>query len=132
MVSKVVFCEVNPWFCCQGKFCGFIVMVLFSAFQCQLFQENMGFELYLFLWVIKPWFYHDGFILVVLLWFQYQPFQENMDIYTGLESFVTNGSQGRKLNITAENECRKLHCSLRDLSSLLQVPWYINLLLHSV
>ena len=27
---------------------------------------------------------------------------------------------GRRLNITAENDCRRLHCSLRDLSSLLQ------------
>lgn len=24
------------------------------------------------------------------------------------------------MNITAENDCRRLHCSLRDLSSLLQ------------
>ena len=27
---------------------------------------------------------------------------------------------GHRLNITAENDCRRLHCSLRDLSSLLQ------------
>jgi len=27
---------------------------------------------------------------------------------------------GRRLNISAENDCRRLHCSLRDLSSLLQ------------
>lgn len=27
---------------------------------------------------------------------------------------------GRRLNITAEADCRKLHCALRDLSSLLQ------------
>lgn len=27
---------------------------------------------------------------------------------------------GPRLNITAENDCRRLHCSLRDLSSLLQ------------
>ena len=26
----------------------------------------------------------------------------------------------RRLNISAENDCRRLHCSLRDLSSLLQ------------
>uniref|UniRef100_A0A8C5SED7 Exportin 6 n=1 Tax=Laticauda laticaudata TaxID=8630 RepID=A0A8C5SED7_LATLA len=29
-------------------------------------------------------------------------------------------SPGHRLNITAENDCRRLHCSLRDLSSLLQ------------
>ena len=39
----------------------------------------------------------------------------------GLEQYVvTNGSQGRKLTIDAENECRRLHCILRDLSSLQQ------------
>ena len=27
---------------------------------------------------------------------------------------------GRVLHITAEHDCRRLHCSLRDLSSLLQ------------
>lgn len=27
---------------------------------------------------------------------------------------------GRRLNITAEADCRRLHCALRDLSSLLQ------------
>lgn len=43
-----------------------------------------------------------------------------MDIYLGLDQFVRNNAQGRHLTITAENECRKLHCSLRDLASLLQ------------
>ena len=33
---------------------------------------------------------------------------------------MRNNAQGRHLTITAENECRKLHCSLRDLASLLQ------------
>ncbi|XP_013401009.1 exportin-6-like [Lingula anatina] len=50
----------------------------------------------------------------------YQPFSDNMEIYLGLEQFLTNGPQGRKLNIPAENECRRLHCSMRDLSSSLQ------------
>ena len=31
-----------------------------------------------------------------------------------------NVISGHRLNITAENDCRRLHCSLRDLSSLLQ------------
>lgn len=51
----------------------------------------------------------------------YEPFQEYMDVYMGLEQYVvSNGSQGRKLTIDAENECRRLHCILRDLSSLQQ------------
>ncbi|CAI9731470.1 Hypothetical predicted protein [Octopus vulgaris] len=33
---------------------------------------------------------------------------------------VPNGGHGRKLTITAENECRRLYCILRDLSSLEQ------------
>uniref|UniRef100_A0A8C4ZMM5 Exportin 6 n=1 Tax=Gadus morhua TaxID=8049 RepID=A0A8C4ZMM5_GADMO len=46
--------------------------------------------------------------------------QENLDVYLGLQQFiVTTGTVGR-LNISAENDCRRLHCSLRDLSSLLQ------------
>ena len=43
-------------------------------------------------------------------------------MYLGLEQWVSitdNGSR-RRLTVTAENECRKLHCALRDLSSLLQ------------
>ncbi|CAB1341276.1 unnamed protein product [Coregonus sp. 'balchen'] len=35
--------------------------------------------------------------------------QEDLDVYLG-----------RRLNITAEHDCRRLHCALRDLSSLLQ------------
>lgn len=50
----------------------------------------------------------------------YEPFREHLDIYLGLDQFVRNNAQGRHLTITAENECRKLHCSLRDLASLLQ------------
>ncbi len=52
--------------------------------------------------------------------FQHAPFVENFVIYKGLENHVQNMSEGRKLNINAENDCKKLHCSLRDLSSLLQ------------
>jgi len=33
---------------------------------------------------------------------------------------TTAGSGERVLHITAEHDCRRLHCSLRDLSSLLQ------------
>lgn len=51
---------------------------------------------------------------------QYEPFNENLEIYLGLEQFISTNSNGRYLTVTAENECRRLHCSLRDLSSLLQ------------
>lgn len=51
---------------------------------------------------------------------QWDPFQEHVEAYFGLEKYVTNGVQGRRLSITAENDCRRLHCTLRDLSSLLQ------------
>lgn len=34
--------------------------------------------------------------------------------------FLPLSPAGRRLNISAENDCRRLHCSLRDLSSLLQ------------
>lgn len=50
----------------------------------------------------------------------YEPFQEHLEIYLGLERYLVSSVQGRHLTITAENECRRLHCSLRDLSSLLQ------------
>ncbi|XP_029431964.1 exportin-6 isoform X3 [Rhinatrema bivittatum] len=46
--------------------------------------------------------------------------QENLDVYLGLQQFVITSGTGHRLNITAENDCRRLHCSLRDLSSLLQ------------
>ncbi|PVD37542.1 hypothetical protein C0Q70_00136 [Pomacea canaliculata] len=52
-----------------------------------------------------------------LIW---EPTQEHVDIYFGLEKYITNGVQGRRLTITAENDCRRLHCTLRDLSSLIQ------------
>ncbi|KAG7492044.1 hypothetical protein MATL_G00010330 [Megalops atlanticus] len=50
----------------------------------------------------------------------YPVLQENLDVYLGLQQFITTTSTGRRLNITAENDCRQLHCALRDLSSLLQ------------
>ncbi|XP_041673092.1 exportin-6 [Cheilinus undulatus] len=46
--------------------------------------------------------------------------QENLDVYMGLQQFIVTTGTTRRLNITAENDCRRLHCSLRDLSSLLQ------------
>jgi len=53
---------------------------------------------------------------------QYEPFQEAMQIYFELERHIkADQNQGkRRLNIRGENDCRRLHCSLRDLSSLLQ------------
>ncbi|KAF3700337.1 Exportin-6 [Channa argus] len=46
--------------------------------------------------------------------------QENLDVYLGLQQFIVTTRTSRRLNISAENDCRRLHCSLRDLSSLLQ------------
>uniref|UniRef100_A0A8C3ZGW0 Importin N-terminal domain-containing protein n=1 Tax=Denticeps clupeoides TaxID=299321 RepID=A0A8C3ZGW0_9TELE len=46
--------------------------------------------------------------------------QEDLDIYLGLQQFIVTTGASRRLNITAEADCRKLHCALRDLSSLLQ------------
>uniref|UniRef100_A0A8D0CE85 Exportin 6 n=1 Tax=Scleropages formosus TaxID=113540 RepID=A0A8D0CE85_SCLFO len=46
--------------------------------------------------------------------------QENLDVYLGLQQFIVTSGAVRRLNITAENDCRRLHCALRDLSSLLQ------------
>ncbi|NXY86450.1 XPO6 protein, partial [Alcedo cyanopectus] len=46
--------------------------------------------------------------------------QDNLEVYLGLQQFVVTSGSGHRLNITAENDCRRLHCSLRDLSSLLQ------------
>uniref|UniRef100_A0A671TAA3 Importin N-terminal domain-containing protein n=1 Tax=Sinocyclocheilus anshuiensis TaxID=1608454 RepID=A0A671TAA3_9TELE len=46
--------------------------------------------------------------------------QEDLDIYLGLQQFIVRSGTSRRLNITAEADCRKLHCALRDLSSLLQ------------
>ncbi|CAI9592094.1 unnamed protein product [Staurois parvus] len=46
--------------------------------------------------------------------------QENLDVYLGLQQCIVTTGQDQRLNVTAENDCRRLHCSLRDLSSLLQ------------
>eukprot|EP00071_Canis_lupus_P042071 XP_022275628.1 exportin-6 isoform X8 [Canis lupus familiaris] len=46
--------------------------------------------------------------------------QDNLKVYLGLQQFIVTSGSGHRLNITAENDCRRLHCSLRDLSSLLQ------------
>uniref|UniRef100_A0A8D0CX60 Exportin 6 n=1 Tax=Sander lucioperca TaxID=283035 RepID=A0A8D0CX60_SANLU len=46
--------------------------------------------------------------------------QDNLDVYLGLQQFIVTNGTNRRLNISAENDCRRLHCSLRDLSSLLQ------------
>uniref|UniRef100_A0A4W4GQB2 Importin N-terminal domain-containing protein n=1 Tax=Electrophorus electricus TaxID=8005 RepID=A0A4W4GQB2_ELEEL len=46
--------------------------------------------------------------------------QEDLDIYLGLQQFIVTTGTNRRLNITAEADCRRLHCALRDLSSLLQ------------
>jgi len=52
---------------------------------------------------------------------QFQPFQENLNVYLGLEQFISlNGNNIATLDVRGENECRRLHCTLRDLSSLLQ------------
>ena len=52
--------------------------------------------------------------------FQWSPFQEHVENYLGIEKFVDGSGVERRLRISAENGCRKLHCVLRDLSSLLQ------------
>lgn len=64
-------------------------------------------------------------VLFCLYLLQYNLFEENLHIYFDLEQFlivkpptVNNGPI--ELNVCGENECRRLHCSLRDLSSLLQ------------
>ncbi|XP_051573033.1 exportin-6-like isoform X2 [Myxocyprinus asiaticus] len=46
--------------------------------------------------------------------------QEDLDIYLGLQQYIVRSGTSRRLNITAEADCRRLHCALRDLSSLLQ------------
>jgi hypothetical protein len=42
-------------------------------------------------------------------------------VINGQHSNAASPQKGRRqLRITAENDCRRLHCTLRDLSSLLQ------------
>ncbi|GFN87199.1 exportin-6 [Plakobranchus ocellatus] len=50
----------------------------------------------------------------------WNPFQEHVETYLGIEKFVDGTDSERRLCISAENDCRRLHCVLRDLSSLLQ------------
>ncbi|XP_041363102.1 exportin-6-like isoform X2 [Gigantopelta aegis] len=52
-----------------------------------------------------------------LIWDQ---FQEHVTAYLAMESCVTASAEGRQLRISGENECRRLHCTLRDLSSYIQ------------
>ncbi|KAK7002625.1 Exportin-6 [Biomphalaria glabrata] len=52
-----------------------------------------------------------------LVW---EPFQDYVETYLGIEKFVDSSSFKRRLCVSAENDCRRLHCTLRDLSSLLQ------------
>jgi hypothetical protein len=50
-----------------------------------------------------------------------QPLDDALKVYLQLESTVVVGADGgRVLQVTAENECRRLHCLLRDLASFLQ------------
>lgn len=62
--------------------------------------------------------------LLIFLFFDLQNslFEENLKIYFDLEQFLKSAANNGpvELNICGENECRRLHCSLRDLSSLLQ------------
>jgi len=56
---------------------------------------------------------------------QLASFHVNLDVYVGLERYVDTTDAGvtqslRTLHITAEHDCRRLHCTMRDLSSLLQ------------
>ncbi|XP_005096518.1 exportin-6 [Aplysia californica] len=52
-----------------------------------------------------------------ILW---EPFQEYVETFFGMEKYVDSSGSERKLLVSAENDCRRLHCALRDLSSLLQ------------
>jgi len=52
-------------------------------------------------------------------------FHMNLEVYVGLERYVESASVSesetqRTLHITAEHDCKRLHCALRDLASLLQ------------
>ncbi len=59
----------------------------------------------------------------ILCFIQNQPFQEYLEVYLGLGQYIsteTGTNKARKLNLPMEAQCRRLHCTLRDLSSLLQ------------
>ncbi|KAK2571880.1 Exportin-6 [Acropora cervicornis] len=45
-------------------------------------------------------------------------FSEYCDVYTGLGKYLTKTGQGLHLGISAEIECRQLHCTLRDLTTM--------------
>ncbi|XP_015764483.1 PREDICTED: exportin-6-like [Acropora digitifera] len=45
-------------------------------------------------------------------------FSEYCDVYTGLGKYLTKSGQGLQLGISAEIECRQLHCTLRDLTTM--------------
>ena len=49
----------------------------------------------------------------------------NLEVYLGLQQFIVTSVSGHRLNIMAENDCWWLHCSLRDLSSLLQAMGHL-------
>ncbi|CAL4120451.1 unnamed protein product, partial [Meganyctiphanes norvegica] len=50
----------------------------------------------------------------------YEPWSDAAKIYLSLQSNMVEQNGRRRLNISAEHECPRLHCLLRDLSSLLQ------------
>ncbi|XP_066990340.1 exportin-6 isoform X2 [Macrobrachium rosenbergii] len=50
----------------------------------------------------------------------YEPWNDAAKIYLSLQSNMVEQNGRRRLNISAEHECPRLHCLLRDLSSLLQ------------
>lgn len=60
-----------------------------------------------------------GFFSVLLCKRIGRPRPDRADSFFNV-GFLTLPPAGRRLNISAENDCRRLHCSLRDLSSLLQ------------
>ncbi|KAB0396516.1 hypothetical protein E2I00_008528, partial [Balaenoptera physalus] len=51
--------------------------------------------------------------------------QDNLEVYLGLQQLIVTSGSGHRLNITAENDCQRLRCSLRDLSSLLQAVGHL-------
>ncbi|KAK7871791.1 hypothetical protein R5R35_014051 [Gryllus longicercus] len=50
----------------------------------------------------------------------YEPWKESVMVYMRLERALEENEDCRKLVVTAEHECLRLHCLLRDLSSLTQ------------
>lgn len=62
----------------------------------------------------------SGFTLCLLYWGTDTQSDTNWIQKNVWMAFYDVPLSGRRLNISAENDCRRLHCSLRDLSSLLQ------------